>query len=354
MTTCRTCSAGRRWRSRTKSRLAASQVKRQFIAGMPPKLRNALYMKNQPDTASEDLAKWVRKKFAANKLSGLEDQVQESFNECKATKVPDSTVAKMEAVCQAFQRGNENAKQYNGVKKEKDRSGWKGNGSRVFTPNAPFPVPPNWAAVAAAPPSNWAPYGYGLPQAPPAALQAANYYPQGGQAQGQHPPQQNGHGGQDRDQRNNQNNRGNGNQGQKGGQGQGRRRGDFSKTLCFGCAQMGHGVTQCPTFVLPFRPPPENGGPTGNPGQSQHKETANQAKAKQSKIPVDRVPAQTTINAAHAQLAEQAAHYNNWYAENAQLIEQIAAAQATFVMNGQEQPGVMAGADLDTDSSENE
>ena len=71
-----------------RSRERDSQVKRQFIAGMPPKLRNALFMKNQPHTTAEELAKWVRKKFAANKLSGVEEQLHESFNQAKATAAP--------------------------------------------------------------------------------------------------------------------------------------------------------------------------------------------------------------------------------------------------------------------------
>ena len=78
-------------------------------------------------------------------------------------------------------------------------------------------------------------------------------------------------------------------------------------------------------------------------------------KRKQSKIPVDRVPAQQTINKAHASNVETAAQYHNWYSENAHVLEQLAAAHAAYNMQGAEfVPGVTAGQDLDTDSSGNE
>ena len=341
-----------------------SQVKRQFIAGMPPKLRNALFMKNQPHTTAEELAKWVRKKFAANKLSGVEEQLHESFNQAQVQ--PGRYSQQHED-----KKGGENQGQ---AKPSGGKPPWKKN--REFTPSAGYAGPaPSWATVAAAPPPNWGPYAYGLPQAPMQPMAPASFYPQGpnhhqqgngapNNQRGQH--QGGGKWNQGQRQRGEgQGNRNGGqerNQGNAGGQGgpggpraAGRRRGDFSRTVCFGCGKTGHGVTQCPTFVLPFRQEAEAAFQAARNGAGGEQAAQAAPKAKQSKMPVDRVPAQQTINQAQASVEEAAAQYYNWYSENAQVLEQMAAAHAAYNMAGAEfVPGVQAGNDVDTDSSGNE
>ena len=341
--------------NRTRER--GTQVKRQFIAGMPPKMRNALFMKNQADTPAESLAQYARKKFAANKLSTMEEQIAESFNAAEAKTTTTTTAAQqLEAVVQAldgrFTRNNGQAPQDQNQNQGKPAGAWNNkqswrNGPRTFTPRPGFAPPPNWAAVAAAAPQNWGAYAYGIPQAPPPLMAPAGFYPQSAPAPPPPPAQNQDHQHQGRQQER-RNNQGQGQgQGQRSqSQGRPQRRRDQSNTMCFGCGKTGHAVTQCPTFKLPFRPQGEQGQGGQPPAQGAP------AKPKQSKIPVDRVPAQQTINAAQVAAAQAQCDAYNWYAQNAAQYEQIQAAQAAYGLEGAEfVPGVTAGEDIDTDSS---
>ena len=333
--------------NRTRER--ASQVKKQFIQGMPPKIRNVLFMKNRQNTPAIELADWARKKFLANKLSGSEDQLSESFNVLKAktdkTKAPPATAAEIVALVQNLDQrytrrdqgrpaGPPPAGQYSQQQRRP--------APREFTPTPGYmPPPPAWGGYYMPPPM--------MP--PPQMFQGQPPYahPPAGAGQGPRPrPPNNGQG---QGQGNNQGGGGNGQ-----GKGKGRGQGGGRKSICYRCGSPDHVVSMCPHIEMPLNKPVKGDQDAQPPkaAAAPQEQQAPQAKAKQSTLPVARAPGKQSIQELQVTAEEPAPDYENWYAE---YYDQVAAAQdEAMAAEDAQVAAVHAGTDIDTtddDESDN-
>ena len=210
-------------------------IKKQFIHGMPPRIRNALIMKNHPHTTSLDLANYARKKLHADKVTKEEEMMSDTLNNLQAKKKAEGDLApSYSALVQAMAGAYATQAAAPARTPGPPPSGqWKKK--LIFTRNPPAQGAPQTYNQAPAQQHNNAP---AHPQQYRNSQENLNVKGDN-QRSRQNQNQNNGKG----------NNRGNG--GGRGGKGNGKggkgKRGpiDWSQIRCHFCGEMGHMHSRC-------------------------------------------------------------------------------------------------------------
>ena len=294
-------------------------IKKQFIQGMPPRIRNALIMKNHPHTSALELANYARKKLHADKVTKEEEQLSDNLNNLQAQmKKEGGSAPSYSALVQAIEEAN--AKVAASKEKSQTKSGtpqWKKK--LIFTRNPPAQAPA-WPTRYAQP--GVAQYPVIMTAPPPAQMVSAppaQYLDPQAQAryeaymQGQ--PAQPGKGdNQGKGKNGGGKGGGKGGRGGKGGgKGQKRPPFDMSQITCHYCGEKGHMHNRCSKMLplLKYMPAHVMAKALASAGadkcEPQNQEVAPAKKAQNTACPVDR-----TANAPTAAQLQEMQLFQEW------------------------------------------